>query len=391
VSASVCAPSRAGLLTGRYQQRSGFECNLGGGGGLLPDTESFPQHLQAAGYRTALVGKWHLGSDDFNHPSALGFDHFTGLLGGSRSYFPLTEKQPNRNQRLERDGEPLPESAFDYVTDLFTDEGVRHIEAQDPDQPLFLFLSYTTPHGPLHARPDLVERFAAIEDPRRRKYAALVASLDEGVGRLRGALEAKGMAEDTLFVFLSDNGGATNNASDNGPWRGMKGSKWEGGQRVPFVASWPGELLPGRFTAPVSSLDLAATFLAAAGATSPAVADGVDLVPHVAAGTTPHAQLFWRRAVAAAAREGDWKLIRAESAPGVFAAPILVDLASDPGETTNRAAEQPDLVERLTELLETWEAGLQPPRWLTGDIWRENQRNKHRMDLVGRDAERALP
>ena len=395
VSASVCAPSRAGLLTGRYQQRTGFECNLGQGNGLLEGTATFPAALQEAGYATTLVGKWHLGAEAHNHPRVLGFDHFTGLLAGSRSYFPLGgAKSPGRTRRIERDGEVVPEEELGYLTDFFTAEGERAIRGRDRSRPFFLHMSYTAPHGPMHAREDLERRFGEIESPRRRKYAAMVAALDEGVGRLLRALDDEGITEETLVVFLSDNGGATGNASDNGPWRGMKGSKWEGGQRVPFVVSWPGRLVPGRYDEAVSSLDLAATFRRAAGAPPAEVADGVDLVPFLAgerSGEGPHPTLFWRRAVASAAREGDWKLIRAETAPGVMGAPILVNLAEDPGERVDRAADEPDRVERLLGLLAGWEDAMVPPRWLTAEVWRENQRKKHRMDVVGRDAERRLP
>ncbi len=395
VSASVCAPSRAGLLTGRYQQRTGFECNLGQGDGLLEGTATFPAALQGVGYATTLVGKWHLGAEAHNHPRALGFDHFTGLLAGSRSYFPLGgAKSPGRTRRIERDGEVVPEEELGYLTDFFTAEGERAIRGRDRSRPFFLHMSYTAPHGPMHAREDLERRFSGIESPRRRKYAAMVAALDEGVGRLLRALDDEGITGETLVVFLSDNGGATSNASDNGPWRGMKGSKWEGGQRVPFVVSWPGRLVPGRYDEPVSSLDLAATFRRAAGAPPAEVADGVDLTPFLAgerSGDGPHPTLFWRRAVASAAREGDWKLIRAETAPGVMGAPILVNLAEDPGERVDRAADEPDRVERLLGLLAGWERAMSPPRWLTAEVWRENQRKKHRMDVVGRDAERRLP
>ncbi len=390
VSASVCAPSRAGLLTGRYQQRSGFECNLGSGNGLLANTATFPQHLAQAGYETALVGKWHLGSSDHNHPTALGFEHFSGLLSGSRSYFPQ-EKAPGRQKRIERNGEIVPESSFEYLTDFMTDEGVRLIEERDSARPMFLFMSYTAPHGPMHARADLLERFASIENGRRRKYAAMVTALDEGVGRLRAALEANGMADNTLLVFLSDNGGATNNASDNGPWRGMKGSKWEGGQRVPFVVHWPQVVGSRDYHEPVSSLDLAATFLAAAGAEPLATQDGVDLVSYFGGSLAAHERLFWRRAVTAAVRDGDWKLIRVQEADGSYRPPILVDLETDPGELNDRSRSEPERVAHLTALLEAWERTLLPPRWLTGEVWRKNQRNKHAMDIVGREAERKLP
>ncbi len=393
VSASVCAPSRAGLLTGRYQQRSGFECNLAGGEGLLAGTATFPQQLIEAGYQTALVGKWHLGAAEHNHPTALGFEHFTGLLAGSRPYFPQIQTAPGRQRRIERDRVLVPEERFSYLTDLFTDEGVRRIEERDPARPLFLFMSYTAPHGPMHARPDLLERFASIQNPRRRKYAAMVAALDAGVGRLRAALDEAGMGDDTMIVFLSDNGGATNNASDNGTWRGMKGSKWEGGQRVPFVLHWPGHWESGTYASPISSLDLANTFLAAAGADPLSSSDGVDLVPHLEKRVSqpPHAKLFWRRSVARAVREGDWKLIRVEEPDGTMRAPILVDLATDPAELVNRASTDPERVAHLDALLEEWEGSLLPPRWQTGEVWRNNQRKKHEMGLIGREAERKVP
>ena len=163
VSASVCAPSRAGLLTGRYQQRTGFECNLGQGNGLLEGTATFPAALQEAGYATTLVGKWHLGAEAHNHPRVLGFDHFTGLLAGSRSYFPLGgAKSPGRTRRIERDGEVVPEEELGYLTDFFTAEGERAIRGRDRSRPFFLHMSYTAPHGPMHAREDLERRFGEI-------------------------------------------------------------------------------------------------------------------------------------------------------------------------------------------------------------------------------------
>ncbi len=393
VSASVCAPSRAGLLTGVYQQRGGFEANLGSGEGLLPGTRTFAADLQGAGYQTCLVGKWHLGSKPGSRPDAMGFDHFTGLLGGSRSYFPIDKKTPSKQQRIERDGEVLPEESLGYVTDAFTDEGVRYIEERDPAKPLMLFMSYTAPHSPMHARPDLLERFSSIENPRRAKYAAMVACLDEGVGRLRGALETEGMADNTMIVFLSDNGGATTNASDNGPWRGMKGSKWEGGHRVPFVVHYPGRLAPGQFDGCLSSLDLAPTFAAAAQCVDALPSDGVDLMPFLEskARGPVHGELFWRRAVAAAYRDGDWKLIRIDEKDGTRRPPILVDLASDPGERSDVSGAHPTRVEGMLQKLESWESGLMEPRWMTGEIWRENQRNKHLMSVVTREDERRLP
>ena len=394
VSASVCAPSRAGLITGRYQQRFGFECNLGSNkDGLLPSVPTAAQLMGGAGYETAAIGKWHLGYAEELHPMELGFDHFTGLLGGSRSYFPKTEKAPTKAQRIERDRVLVPEESFDYLTDFFTEEACRLVVERDQERPLFMYLSYTAPHGPMHAREDLFEEFSGIEKDRRRKYAAMVAALDEGVGRLLETLDAEGMREDTMIVFLSDNGGATNNGSDNGSWRGMKGSKWEGGQRVPFVVEWPGVLEAGEYSQAISSLDLLPTALAAAGAEAPQDLDGVDLRPHLSGElkSAPHERLYWRRFVAGAVREGDWKLIRVREEDGSFREPILVDLANDPGEEINRAGDEPERAARMRADLELWEAGLAEPRWREGAVWEKNQRKKHELDLLGRDAERSFP
>jgi arylsulfatase A-like enzyme len=397
VSASVCAPSRAGLLTGLYQQRFGFECNLGGGdgNGLPPGQATVASLLQDAGYTTVAIGKWHQGYGEGQHPLDLGFEHFTGLLGGARSYYPIPEQKLKAHQRIERDRVPLSEDSFEYMTDFFSAEALGFVERQDPEKPLFMYLSYTAPHGPNHARPDLFERYGAtIPNKGRRTYASMVSAMDEGIGRVRLALEQRGELDNTLIVFLSDNGGATGNHSDNGPWRGMKGSKWEGGQRVPFLLHWPVRLNPGRFGGLTSSLDLLPSALAAAGApVERDSTDGVDLMPHLLGEDlqAPHDSLFWRRAVAAAVRVDNWKLIRVRETDGRYRAPILVDLAAAPSEQVNAAASQPELVKSLTSKLQAWERELMDPRWLEGERWENNQRLKHEMDLLGRAAERRIP
>lgn len=399
VCASVCAPSRAGFLTGRYPQRFGFECNLAGDGGLLPGQATAASALRDAGYTTALVGKWHLGYGEEQHPLRLGFDHFTGLLAGSRTYFPMEADAATPRRRIQRDGERVPESELGYVTDFLTDEAVRLVREHATERPLFLYLSYTAPHSPNEGRPDLVERFAeTIEHDGRREYAGMVAALDEGVGRVVAALEELGELDDTLLVFFSDNGGATTNHSDNGAWRGMKGSKWEGGHRVPFLVHWPAGLDAGAFDPLVSTLDLLPTALDAAGALDDELAttlalDGVSLLPWLRGerDDVPHPRLYWRRTVAAAVREDDWKLIRIAETDGSFRPPILVDLACHPDESTNVASDHPEIVERLTAALADWETGLEDPRWTTGERWQRNQRRKHEMDVRGRDAERELP
>jgi len=397
VSASVCAPSRAGLLTGRYQQEFGFECNLAGDGGLLTPERTLARALQTSGYETIAIGKWHLGSAPEQHPLRQGFDHFTGLLGGSRSYFPITNKTPAAAHRIERDGVPVPESDFAYFTDFLSQEAVARIQAREGHEPFFMYLSYTAPHSPNQARSDLLARYEdTIPQKGRRTYAAMVTAMDEGIGRVIDSLRERGELDNTMVIFLSDNGGSTTNHSDNGPWRGMKGSKWEGGHRVPFLIHWPAALQPGTIDGLTSSLDLMPTALAVAGAAKvPANAnlDGVNLVPHLLGTATspPHDRLFWRRAVAAAVRIGDWKAIRITEADGTFAAPILVNLAEHPDEFVNQASDQPQRTQSMLDQLATWEKTLTAPRWLTAQIWRDFQRAKHLPNVRTREDERNLP
>ena len=397
VSAAVCAPSRAGLITGAHQQRQGFESNLvydDRGTGLSADAVTLATRLRDIGYSTSAVGKWHLGSAQGQHPLDVGFDHFTGLLRGARSYFPQIKKAPSALVRIERDREIVPESSFAYITDLFTAEAVRMISEHEGSRPLFLYLSYTAPHTPMHGREDLMERFAdSIPDEKRRKYAAMVTALDEGVAAVTEALREKGMLENTLLFFLSDNGGATTNASDNGRWRGMKGSKWEGGHRVPFIAHWPAGFPSGAtYRFPVTSMDITPTALAAAGADAAEGLDGVDLRPYLLGKTgRPHQRLYWRRNVAAAVRDGDWKLIRIQELDSSYRAPLLFDLAADPAETRYLASECPEKAAELLELLGAWETSMKTPGWIQGERWLKNQRAKHKMSVVGREAERAVP
>ncbi|KAA3606471.1 MAG: N-acetylgalactosamine 6-sulfate sulfatase [Planctomycetota bacterium] len=397
VSASVCSPSRAGLLTGRYQQRFGHEFNLKGNHGLPLQEKTLAEALMQQGYRTAVVGKWHLGSSPEYHPMQRGFQHFTGLLGGSRSYFPMSVENTGP-QRLQRDGQFLDEEEeFTYLTDFLAAEAARIIQKPDP-RPWFLYLAYTAPHTPMHPREDWYQHFQSIEVEGRRKYAAMQASLDQSIGAVLEAVKASGEADQTLVVFLNDNGGATTNHSDNGPWRGMKGSKWEGGIRVPCMMRWPNRFQGGqKIEAPISALDLFPTALAAARADPQSwqpELDGINLLPFLRDQGAkarkwefPKRPLFWRRGPAAAVRLGDWKLIRVDDQES----PLLFNLAEDPGETINLASQHQDHTENLLAALQNWEQELVEPLWDTGQYWRDNQRKKHRMDVIGREAERKLP
>ncbi len=394
VTASVCSPSRAGLLSGRYQQRVGHEFNLNQlaaekeGWGFPPEALMLPERLKAAGYETAVLGKWHLGSTPAHHPNANGIDTFVGLLAGSRTYRQAPRAGPQT--RLQRNGERIEEPEDLYLTTFLADEAVTLLEAPR-SSPLFLFVSFTAPHTPMHA-PDPADDLPEGERPtfeqRRAVERKMLAAVDDAVARIEQALRPG-----TLVFFLNDNGGAINNGSDNGPWRGMKGSKWEGGIRVPFIVAWDGVLAPGgRYDLPISSLDVAATAVAAAGSAAEIgdePLDGVDLLPYLDGSkgdARPHEWLFWRRGVASAVRQGDWKLIRVEGNPD-----ILIDLVNDPGETTNLAESNPAMVAELAAGLAAWEAEMLPTAGGEGEVYRRNQIIKHRMETVGREAERRLP
>jgi arylsulfatase A-like enzyme len=394
VSASVCSPSRAGLLTGRYQQRFGHEFNLPGlstpeTGGMALDQRTIADELRDLGYHTGAIGKWHLGIEQRYHPLNRGFDEFYGYLGGSRSYFAYTDS-PRRANRALRNNTEEPDPTDSYVTDTLGKEAVAFIN-RNTDRPFFLYLAFTAVHSPMHATPQDLERFPEITPKRRRTLAAMTAALDRAVGDIIAALEKQGLRENTLIVFLNDNGGATTNASNNGRYRGMKGSKFEGGIRVPFAISWPGTIEPNQcFDDPIISLDTLPTCLAATGVPlkNEVKTDGVDLLPFMLSREKgqPHDALFWRRGVAAAVRKGPWKLIRVETNPI-----MLFNIADDPSETTNVAAANPVIVAELRALLEDWEQGLAEPAWHQAQVWSNNQINKHKPDVRTRQQERRIP
>ncbi|MEM9064056.1 MAG: sulfatase-like hydrolase/transferase [Planctomycetota bacterium] len=390
VTASVCSPSRAGLLSGRYQQRFGHEFNLAPRArerrlGMPPSEVTIAEALRAQGYRTGAVGKWHVGSADGLTPTDQGFDWFAGLLGGSRSYF--QDPEPSHAHALRIDGAPIGEPDGLYVTDWIGDRAIDFVR-QDDTRPFFLYVSYTAPHTPMHASPEDFGAVRDLEPELRRTYGAMVRALDRSVGQILAELDTSGARDDTLIFFINDNGGATNNGSDNGLYRGMKGSKWEGGIRVPFAASWPGVIPAGTMLSdPVMSFDIYATALAAAGGVSDRT-DGANVLPALTIGDTTalDRDLFWRRGVAAAVRRDNWKLIRSEGNPT-----LLFDLSTDPRERQDVADEHPEVVEDLLRALEAWEVDLAEPGWVEAPKWRRNQIRKHRLEVETREQERKFP
>lgn len=381
VSGPYCSPTRAGLLTGRYQQRFGHEFNPGGGGGAngnppgLPTSETtIADRLKAAGYATGLVGKWHQGGAPKFHPRRRGFDEFFGFLGGAHGYFPAGQEAP-----IYRDEEIVKEES--YLTDAFAREAVAFVD-RHKEHPFFLYLAFNAVHTPMHATDDRLARFGSIADEQRRTYAAMLTALDEAVGKVVEKLRADGLEEDTLIFFLNDNGGPTMlgttiNGSKNDPLRGSKRTTLEGGVRVPFVARWKGKLPEGKvYDQPVIQLDVLPTALAAAGVeVSPDwKLDGVDILPALKGESdrAPHDALYWRFGEQFAIRRGDWKLVRydraldnpGERSNGRGVGPIrLYNLAEDIGESRDLAAEKPEKVEELLAAWKAWDKELVEPLW----------------------------
>jgi arylsulfatase A-like enzyme len=368
VSHPFCSPTRAGLMTGRYQQRFGHENNptydpadqvLG----LPIDQTTLAQVLRAAGYVTGAIGKWHLGAAPRFHPNRRGFAEFFGFPGGGHTYLPGAAGSREYQVPIFRDSAPVAEP--EYLTDAFSREAVRFIK-RHARQPFFLYLAYNAVHTPLQAPPKYRDRFPAIADARRRSYAAMLSALDDGIGQVLAALRAANLERDTLVFFLSDNGGPpAANGSRNDPLRGTKGQLFEGGIHVPFVVRWPGTLPEGSvYDEPVVSLDIFPSAAAAAGVKLPEglQLDGVNLLPALSGDipTPPHERLFWRTGGGEtfAVREGRYKLVRLRGTP-----PMLFDLAADPVEARELAGELPKVVERLVIALDAWDAELVAPLW----------------------------
>lgn len=396
VTAAFCSASRAGLLTGRYQNRFGYEFNPIGAknedplAGLPPQQKTLADHLQVAGYTTGLIGKWHLGGTAKYHPQRRGFDEFFGFLHEGHYFVPppyhgvttmlrrkalpnglmgrwqsrdektvysthmgSMEPDYDANNPVLRSGQPVKET--EYLTDALTREAVGFVD-RNADRPFFLYLAYNAVHSPLQGADKNMQKFAHIDDIHRRIFAAMLSNMDDSVGEVIGSLDGNGIRDNTLIFFLSDNGGPTRElTSSNAPLRGEKGSMYEGGIRVPFLMSWPGHVPEGaEYAKPVISLDMFPTITAAAGL-KPAVnreSDGVNLLPHLndETGELPHETLWWRTGRKAALRYGDWKLVNNPSrrAPDKWE---LYDLSTDIGEQNDLANSAP---ETLADLIQRW-------------------------------------
>lgn len=394
VTAAYCSASRAGLMTGRFQTRFGYEFNPTGvhcehpDAGLPASEVTLAQHLKDAGYTTALIGKWHLGAHPKYHPIRRGFDEFFGFTHEGHYFVPppwrgvttmlrrkalpdgsagrwidgkliytthMGRNEPayDASNPILRAGQPVEETA--YLTDAFTREALDFIE-RHKRRPFFLYLAYNAVHSPLQGADSYMERFAHIGDIHRRIFAAMLANLDDSVGAVLGKLRAEGLEENTLVFFISDNGGPTRElTSSNLPLKGGKGDMWEGGIRVPFMMQWKGRLPAGKvYAKPVVSLDVFGTAAAIANAPIPRrrAIDGVNLIPYLTGAKEgrPHKTLFWRARQRTAIRVGDWKLVRNPSGRS-GSDWHLYNLADDLSEEKNLAASEP---EKLEEMMAAW-------------------------------------
>jgi arylsulfatase A-like enzyme len=429
VTHPVCSPSRAGLLTGRYQERFGWEFNPKGRdkrAGASLDEIMLPQAMKAAGYATGMIGKWHLGQSGSYYPTARGFDSFFGMSGGGSDYIidpkpgdefeskgsddeldDVAGAQPARvelaqlKQQLEaarakapisRNGVVVNETA--YLTEAFTSEGLNFIDAHR-HQPFFLYLAYNAPHKPLQATKKYYDRFPDIASKPRRIRAAMISAMDDGIGVIEARLKADGLDRNTLVFFLSDNGCPDlDGACSNGPLVGFKRWHFEGGIRIPFIASWPGHIPAGQVdNRTVSSLDIFPTAVAAARGKLPPDRpyDGVDLMPYLTGRNSgsPNPLLYWRAGPTFAIRDGNWKMIMANLGPpgaavsdnlkagkadptsqppypAMFGQHIMLyDLTLGPVETDNLATQQLGTISRLKGELSEWNKVLVPPVWVS--------------------------
>jgi len=375
-SSSVCSPSRAGLLTGRYQNRFGIEYNLPTKASAqfdldktgLPLSEvTLGDLVNSIGYQTAMIGKWHLGEGAAFLPDQRGFDKYFGLMGGSSGYHTGKAHQIVSNYKsVEVDTLP-------YLTDVLGDEAVSFVQSNH-DRPFFLYFPFNAPHGPLHAKPEYLEKYAKqFTNRKRAANAALTQSMDENIGKVLRTLSQLNLDENTLVIFANDNGGqASQNGASNLPLNGTKGTVLEGGIKTPMIISWPGRVPAGQsYNQLVSTLDILPTVAMALNLDLPAglIYDGVNLLPYVQGkiAQPPHETLFWQVNWASAVRHENWKLIRTPTNET-----LLFDLKSDASESDDLSHKHPKLLEFLNTKLKRWQEQMSDPLWTPDIKWKKS-------------------
>jgi arylsulfatase A-like enzyme len=362
----VCSPSRAGLMSGMYQHRFGFEHNSGPERYADPDfgqpreVPTLAEKLKEAGYATGMIGKWHIGFKEGLRPHERGFDYHYGFLSGAHTYLPGERDQDS----ILRNGTEVKPTK--YLSDEFANEAVDFVE-RSKDKPFFLYFAFNAVHSPMDANP-YSEKLTGIADRKRKTYAGMLSGLDHAVGRVLDKVREIGDEDNTLIFFYSDNGGPTpQTTSRNDPLRGFKGQFFEGGIRVPFLMQWKAKLTPGSvYQNMVMGFDCHATALEAAGVKVPKdkPLDGVNLIPFITGqkSEVPHDRLFWRSGEQHAARLGDWKLV-----DGRNAQPMLFNLKEDISESKDLATTQSEKLKELQAAYTEWEKGTQPAQWIRQD------------------------
>lgn len=389
-TAAVCGPSRAGLLTGMYQQRFGIEENnvpgyMSKSSKLLGDEMGLPLHLKTIadylkpqGYKSVVFGKWHLGNADRYHPLKRGFDEFYGFRGGARSFYELTQKQ----------AETKPEDRWEhgfgkyneptkYLTDVIADDACNFME-KNKKNPFFMYVSFNAVHSPLHATKEDLEKVKHLTG-KRKILAAMTIALDRACGQILDKLKALGLEDDTLIVFANDNGGPDGTNTSNYPLSGCKSNHLEGGIRVPCIIKLPGVIKANStYDKSVSMLDMLPTFLNLSGGNASKIKglDGVDLIPFITGKNkkNPHEVLFWKKENRGVVRKGDWKLLRYPDRPAE-----LYNIKEDISESNNLAYKHPEKVRELFTLLWNWEGELERPLWQLKRVYETNAMK--RMDV----------
>ena len=361
----MCTPTRAALMTGRYPFRYGLQTLVIPSPmryGLATDERLLPQALKEAGYRTVMIGKWHLGHADRKYwPRQRGFDYFYGAVLGEIDYF---KHSAHGVRDWYRNNEPVKEEG--YVTHLWGKDAVARIMEHDPKTPLFLYLAFTAPHTPFQAPQEYLDQYQHIADPTRRAYAAMITAMDDEIGKVVAALEKKKMRDNTLIVFMSDNGGTTLAAlagegdvsklklpADNSPYRGGKGMLYEGGTRVAALANWPGHIKPGEVKEVMHVVDMFPTLAALAGANTSKgkPLDGLNVWSTISEGKpSPRQEVVYNvEPFRGGLRKGDWKLVWRTPLPSALE---LYNIAQDPYEKTNLADKNPQKVAELQKRIE---------------------------------------
>lgn len=380
----VCSPSRASVMTGKYPQRTGIPQVLNSKptfdvAGLKRGEVSLARELQKAGYKTAAVGKWHLGSTAESRPKSQGFDEFYGFYSGWVDYYsqryytlggnPGASGPPPQNifhDFWDNEKEIFPEPQ--HQTGLLGRRAVEFVRRQRAGQPFFLYLTFGAPHYPMMAPAHCVARFPESMDRDRRLHLAMVADIDDQVGALRAELKKKGFANNTIVFFQSDNGATEETRADhagrpyrggsNGVFRGFKGTLFEGGHRVPAMVSWPGELAARTESGTGMGMDILPTMLGLAGLAIPSGVDGADLsAAWRGKGKWPERALHWEYDKQRAVRKGPWKLTM-NPRPSLLGPnenlTWLANLEEDPGEKRNLAGERPEVLAELRQQAEAW-------------------------------------